>query len=221
VFVKEKITHSTFLLLTTKVFNGLILKIMRTKLFIGAVKSHLRGFRLGGLLLLLCFSACKKVVPTKTQTQTTSRYEEDLSAFRPKYAAVTKNSVAPVNKTSIKDTRRPETAKADVTQKLNIVLDSIAVRNKNIRSAPGFRVQIYVGESREEALSARNQSYQLLPDETPYLIPTAPSYRVRVGDYLDRLEAQKVLATLIKQFPTALIVSDKIEIKRFGREEEK
>ena len=173
-------------------------------------------------------SCAKKAVATVTKSDTnatvkTSRYNEDLSAVRPKFAPVTaankevkiKNTNKPIPKTAEKGT-------LEITDKLNIVLDSIAIHNRVIKSAPGYRVQIYVGESRDEALQARNKSYSLFPDETPYLIPTLPSYRVRVGDFMDRLEAQKVYKTLVKEFPNALVVADKIEIKKLsGQAEDK
>ena len=169
------------------------------------------------------FSCAKKAVATATKSDTnstiksTSKYTEDLSAVRPKYSGISNPVIETKIKAPIKNNTKPiEKTTVDVTDKLQVVLDSIAVHNKAIRSAPGYRVQIYVGESRDEALQARNKSYSLFPDETPHLIPTLPSYRVRVGDFMDRLEAQKVYKTLIKEFPNALVVTDKIEIKKFA-----
>jgi len=74
-------------------------------------------------------------------------------------------------------------------------------------------VQIYTGTSREEATKARNRSYARFPDVTPHFDYTQPNFRVRVGDFLDRLEAQRVYAGLLAEFPNALIVPDRIEIR--------
>jgi hypothetical protein len=173
------------------------------------------GLITGFLCLVEMGCVPKALPPTSGKTISilpTNRYQEDLSVFRPVYRvnteknAPTKSSIPPVKATSL--------ASWNITTKLNSLLDTISIRNKVIKSANGYRVQIYVGESREEASAARNKSYQLLPEETPYLIPTLPSYRVRVGNFLDRLDAQKAYAQLIREFPTAVVVSDKIEIVR-------
>jgi hypothetical protein len=174
------------------------------------------------LTTLILFSACTRKavaspkIDTTNNTTAGNRYNEDLSAVRPKYRVETEKQNTDsktVTKTEVKK-NLPKTSNLEVTKKLDKILDTIAVKNRNIRSAPGFRVQIYIGESREEALAVRNTSYKLLPDETPHLIPMLPSYRVRVGDFLDRLEAQKAYAILLREFPTALVVPDKIEIQR-------
>ena len=169
-------------------------------------------------------SGCaRKTIATNTKPDTAkaNQYQEDLSAVRPKYLPETavKTPVATPKTTKPNTATSNKKINLEVTDRLNLILDTIAVRNKIIKSAPGFRVQIYVGDSREEALAARARSYSLLRNETPYLIPTLPSYRVRVGDFLDRLEAQKAYTVLLREFPTALVVPDKIEIKRFANED--
>jgi len=173
------------------------------------------------------FSCSKKAVATVSKSDTNStvvknsisKYSEDLSKVRPHYSTVATSSNENKPKTSENlKSKTLEKSTIEVTDKLQIILDTIANHNKAIRSAPGYRVQIYVGESRDEALQARNKSYSIFPDETPHLMPTLPSYRVRVGDFMDRLEAQKVYKTLVKEFPNALIVPDKIEIKKFADE---
>ncbi len=173
------------------------------------------------------FSCSKKAVATVSKSDTNntvlknsnSKYSEDLSKVRPHYTTVptSSNEVKPKTSGNI-NSKSLDKGTIEVTDKLQIVLDTIANHNKAIKSAPGYRVQIYVGESRDEALQARNKSYSIFPDETPHLMPTLPSYRVRVGDFMDRLEAQKVFKTLVKEFPNALIVPDKIEIKKFADE---
>jgi hypothetical protein len=165
----------------------------------------------------------RKTITTQTDTKN-NKYQEDLSSVRPKYRIESQNTVPPVNKNTSKASTNTIIASdkkfpMEITSRLNAVLDTIAVRNRVIKSAPGYRVQIYVGDSREEALEARAKSYNLLKDETPYLIPMLPSYRVRVGDFLDKLEAQKAYTILLREFPNALVVPDKIEIKRFSSDD--
>jgi hypothetical protein len=136
------------------------------------------------------------------------KFEDDLSAYRPQYEV--EKPVSSAAETPTAANVRPVN---DVTQKLNTVLDTIAVRNKNVRYAQGYRVQVYSGNNREEAGRARDRSYTLFPDLTPYMVYTQPTFRVKVGDFIDRLEAQRVYAGLLADFPNAMVVQDRIEIR--------
>jgi hypothetical protein len=159
-------------------------------------------------------------VPTKpgrpTKPAKSDTLKDNISDFRPRYDVRparpprygTRNATPPAGATA--SAGMPG---GDITAKLNVILDTIAVRNRNIRFAQGYRVQIYTGTNREEATKARNRSYARFPDVTPHFDYTQPNFRVRVGDFLDRLEAQRVYAGLLAEFPNALIVPDRIEIR--------
>jgi len=175
-------------------------------------------FVLSGVLLCSCAPGN---VPTKTtrpgKPAKSDTLKDNISDFRPRYdgtTGTTRPATTPAN------TAPPAGATAaagmpsgDITAKLNVILDTIAIRNRSIRFAQGYRVQIYTGTNREEATKARNRSYARFPDVTPHFDYTQPNFRVRVGDFLDRLEAQRVYAGLLAEFPNALIVPDRIEIR--------
>jgi hypothetical protein len=61
--------------------------------------------------------------------------------------------------------------------------------NKLAEGIPGFRIQIYSDADRKGATDARNKFLQLYPDADAYLIYQQPNFRVRVGDFRNRLEA--------------------------------
>jgi hypothetical protein len=92
-------------------------------------------------------------------------------------------------------------------------MDQIALTNKSVRYAQGYRIQIYSGNSRDEATNARNRSYALYPEITPHIVYNQPTFRVKVGDFVDRLDAQRVYAGLLAEFPNAMVVQDRIEIR--------
>jgi len=76
----------------------------------------------------------------------------------------------------------------------------------------GYRIQIYRGKSRDEAERIRKRSYQLVPNATPYLSYSAPSYRVKVGDFLQTSELVSIYNILKSEFPSALVVPDLVNI---------
>ena len=88
----------------------------------------------------------------------------------------------------------------------------------------GFRVQVYSTLDQEEAASAE-QAVRLfwretiesadpedhLPPEMPvYGLFRQPYYRIRVGDFVDRDEADRIALVLGARFEGALVVPDKV-----------
>lgn len=67
-------------------------------------------------------------------------------------------------------------------------------------TALGFRVQIYTGTSRDGAYAAQNQFRRIHPEISTYVSYTQPNYRVKVGDFRSRGEAQALMRALSKDF---------------------
>lgn len=110
-------------------------------------------------------------------------------------------------------------SKFSITSQLVAFLDYVPpAKNDNYQRVyytnyfGGYRIQIYRGKSKEEAERARKRSYQLAPKATPYLIYSAPSYRVRVGDFLQTSELIGIYNVLKSEFPSALVVPDQVNI---------
>lgn len=78
---------------------------------------------------------------------------------------------------------------------------------------PGFRIQI-LSESGAHS-KARDQSApyrfrQQYPETSVYRSFKSPNYRVRIGDFRTRLEAQRFLIDLSADYPNAFIIADQI-----------
>ncbi|NJL13376.1 MAG: SPOR domain-containing protein [Microscillaceae bacterium] len=76
----------------------------------------------------------------------------------------------------------------------------------------GYRIQVYRGRSLKEASQARERSYNLFPNLTPYMFYSAPTYRVRVGDFLEPHEYQPFMKILKREFSQAIAVPDIINV---------
>ena len=170
------------------------------------------ALRLSSILLLSLLAACSKtVMPSKTPT--TNVYDEDLTPFRPKYV------VAAVPTAPVKETPPPsKTTITDqplhINRRLDMVLDTIAIRNKAIKHANGFRIMLYVGNNRQDADQAKIFCYQTFPELNPYMTFSQPTYRVKVGDFMSRLDAERYYDQLRMQYPSSMIINDKVEIKK-------
>lgn len=94
--------------------------------------------------------------------------------------------------------------------------ERISVLDEYLKTHPikhdGYRIQLVFG-SREVVSSAKSRfvsSYNLSAYED-YL---PPNFRLRVGDFLTRFQAEKVLHEIKGRFPSAYIVRDKIEVPK-------
>lgn len=151
---------------------------------------------------IAALGSCTALSPSGSTTS----YSEDLSAHRPKIEA---DTTAEVEKT---ETRADVTPQYHQTSEVDTKLQEITSFNRTSNSAQGFTIQVYSGTSREEASQAKAQVYKILPDSRPQTRYEQPIYRVRVGEFIDRLEAQNTYAKLRAEFPQAIVIPTRIII---------
>lgn len=95
-------------------------------------------------------------------------------------------------------------------------IDTLAARRAELNKAVGlgefngFRVQIFTGSNRKEAYSAQAKFQQDFPDIRSYVIYSDPNFKVRVGDFRTRLEAEKFQDQLKRSFDGTFIITEKI-----------
>ena len=76
----------------------------------------------------------------------------------------------------------------------------------------GYRVQIYFGGVRQKAAEVKQDFSSKHSDVLSYLTYSAPNFKVRVGDFSTRLEAQGFLKSIEGQYPTSFIVQDEVRL---------
>ncbi|AMM52875.1 hypothetical protein TH61_09840 [Rufibacter sp. DG15C] len=94
------------------------------------------------------------------------------------------------------------------------LMDSVALANKNIKYANGYRILAFTGNERKAAMDLRNSIIQRLPSDKDYLTYKQPTYQLKVGDYMSRVEAQLALSKIKDLIPNALIVPETINIPK-------
>ena len=78
--------------------------------------------------------------------------------------------------------------------------------------AMGYRIQILAGTSREKAYSIQGNFNYQFPDYASYLTYISPYFKVRVGDFTDKLEAFRFLQHLKSVYPGAFIVEEEVKL---------
>jgi hypothetical protein len=150
--------------------------------------------------------------PTKKNDKTVN---EDLSQYRPKYKSSVESDVISTEKISpAPSSSTLSDAPMHVNKRLDAVLDTIAMRNKSIKFTNGFRIQIYVGNDRKAADDAKIYTYQKYPEIFPYLSYQQPIYKVKIGDFLNRMDAERYFTDIKELYPSAMILPDRVEIKK-------
>jgi len=111
----------------------------------------------------------------------------------------------------------PDTGKVEIIQdpKVDILVAKHIQINQNKGGIEGFRIQIFSdsgNNSKNQAQATSDEFITKFPNINAYLSFKSPNYRVRVGDFRNRLDAQKFLLEITSDYPNAFIISDKINL---------
>lgn len=161
--------------------------------------------RIDRLIILSLVVACKATVPTSTAT-----YKEDLSVHRP--VQEDDSSDLPAD-----DEQVTQEAFVPLSGHIKSELDSISKiayqENKEGRYVDGYVIQVYSGGSRDEANEVRYKMNGLFPELMPKITYHQPSFRVKGGKFINRLEAHRVYALVKEEFPRALLIPERFLLK--------
>ncbi|MEN3040141.1 MAG: SPOR domain-containing protein [Bacteroidia bacterium] len=88
--------------------------------------------------------------------------------------------------------------------------EKVQQQNRTATTLPGYRIQLLVTSIRAEADSVRFFLLENFTGQPVHMIYEAPLYKLRIGDFLERKEAERWLEKYRKVFPGAFIVPDKV-----------
>lgn len=147
----------------------------------------------------------------KRKKQADDAYYEDLSALRPDYELPTEDSD---NTVVIKNENitYPEPSN-DITAPLTITLDSIDRLRDNINFVDGYTIQVYSGTSSADAKLTRGKLKSIDADFRASLKYEEPNFKVKVGQFYTRLEAQDMYSRIREHFPKSIIIPERIYLK--------
>jgi hypothetical protein len=154
---------------------------------------------IGLVLLLIVVTA-----GTWRNTDTLSTYSENLAVHRKQFKVVKS-----VGKKPGRASYRKKTAhilpKYAVTDQLDYLLARKKAVSEHVKHVKGHTIQVYIGSSRKEAFKIRNDLYTYYPAIVPEVVYDAPNYTVRLGKFLDTLEAYPAYAAIRRRIPQAII----------------
>src|SRR6187399_3565609 len=82
------------------------------------------------------------------------------------------------------------------------------------RVGKGYRLLVINTNKREEAAAAKTTVYTYFPELKSYLLYQAPFFKLKVGNFKEKKEAEEYQQRLQKYFPKGVfIMNDTIEVK--------
>ncbi|WP_291780113.1 hypothetical protein [Cecembia sp.] len=159
---------------------------------------------LGYFVLIFLLGSCAALKKGDKATDTFANYREDLDGTLITFPDLSEQAA------KIEATQVGEEA-VTVDQDLEFALDNFRERNRSERYWSGYTVLVYSGVDRDLAFKTRNDIYtdfETLKVEMQY---QQPRYLVKVGRFINRIEAQAFYFQLKEQFPTARIIQDRFQ----------
>ncbi len=157
------------------------------------------------LISLVGVISCKSTKPTTSQVTT---YDEDLSYLRP----VATDQIDPEDESIAETTvEKPDIVpQYHIKSELDSVLSTIRASRSEIEFLNGFTVQVYSGNNREQANEIKTQVYETFEEYEPEISYIQPNFKVKIGKFFDRLEANKVYTRVKAEFPKAIVIPERI-----------
>jgi len=108
-------------------------------------------------------------------------------------------------------------------ERLDQITEFIGRKSESITGSliNGYRIQIFFAESRAIAQSQKAGFINSHGEHKAYIDYLAPNYRIRVGNFRTKLQAEKFKQKLISVYPTCIVLKDKIELPVLKTDSEK
>ena len=85
---------------------------------------------------------------------------------------------------------------------------------KTVKNLPGYRVQVINTNDRNKALEIKTRLLSDFPEEKTYLMYHAPYFKIQMGNFRTREDAEKLMKKIKSSYPSGVfIVPSRIEIR--------
>jgi hypothetical protein len=143
-----------------------------------------------------------------------------FTLFSYSHTAVAQGVAADTNGVMIHADPRLDILMASLKPKTSAGISSSSGRSGVIRSGRGFRVQIYTGSDRNKATAVKVDFMRRYPNVRTYMSYIQPQFRVKVGDFRSRSEAQNFMQQLGSLYSPLIVVPDIIVINTFKNDQQ-
>lgn len=112
-------------------------------------------------------------------------------------------------------------ARMDVLTSKQIVANKKASLQTSSGQYKGYRVQVVSTTNRDQAFKIKGELLSRFPEQKTYALFQSPNFKVRVGNFLKKADAEKFKLQLQKYYTTGLfVIEDAIDYTPTKEEEE-
>lgn len=97
---------------------------------------------------------------------------------------------------------------------LDTAIQKNIIKNRIANVIDGYRIQLFSGTERTNANTLKTKFLKLFPETPAYLIYQQPYFKLRIGDFRNKLEAQQIFYKLQEEFGQVIIIPDKINLPK-------
>ncbi len=159
---------------------------------------------ISGLIMIFFLGSCNLFKKGSARSDTYEGYKEDISTL----PTVSFKDIEDQMEATEMDFEAGELA---VDDGLEEALRNVERTNKQERYYSGYTVLVYSGVDRDQAFETRNNLYKLFPDMELDLQYQQPRYLLKVGNYINRIEALANYHKVKDDFPAARIIQDRFQ----------
>lgn len=99
------------------------------------------------------------------------------------------------------------------------LLDTYNAIDKKEKAIEGYRIQIITSNNKANVLKIKSEFYSRYNDVKTYVHYKQPNFKLRVGNFRNKLDAQKMLLQIVRHYHDAFIVKETIPLKELHPEE--
>jgi hypothetical protein len=166
-----------------------------------------------GIFLLIAMSAgCTSSKPIQAEEKKKSEQPKEIRLQLSEYEATL--NPAEFDR-EIEVVQKAQSDEPKQSAPLEIPKDSMFVQEEVVQ---GFRIQIFSSSNVDEATFMKNSAFDKFAGDSMYVVYDAPVYKVRIGDFVNRYEANQRLPEFIeKGYRDAWIVPDRVVQRKIVR----
>lgn len=142
---------------------------------------------------------------TTTQVATNSQeFNDDLTQYR---IIVDESEIPPLETEVVEENIEVELPEKNSDEALSEFIKGMEAYNKKSKTVPGWRLLLYSGYDRDKAFELKEEIEEILGIRVSVQYEQ-PNYRVKVGNFLNRIDAHSLYTKLRRDFPLAIVVKD-------------
>ena len=162
-------------------------------------------------VVLLAVGCTNQAIPKKDMEgdDVDLSYTDDLSRYRPtiETESTSVDTVQMVKNQAIRSSN-------EISNKMNVVMDSITSRNNKLATLSGYTIMVYSGTNQVEAGRVRNRLFDILPAMEAQIQYKLPTYFVKIGEFYQQIEAQPLYEKIRKYYPAATVVPEQFKLAK-------